>query len=544
MATFRGTFQDNYFEPKKVTIHRSRSTALFKSLIHVVPVGVALLEICLNLHGHYLGSAFHDQNSYQLIAKAHEILINASLSTIVLSYIRTQLMNKGLPFGAFLGGLQFLSVSYLWSRELWSSVFTARYLRQRISFLLLLTACGIIASTSGPSSATLLLPRLALSPVKPTYVLINGTIEDIWPDRLDPHAVPSHCSSVKQDQMKEDPLCPGANWYNLVLSVDPKDINDNSYGREGIGYLYDASGPGIQYTNAALADCPMDQSHSQVCGEVGSVKGVSAAFNNTLNWFFDGETSSFVDIYHTVNKDFYTAQTAIRCLSDVIVGPSDTSSLQFPRLVLTESDYQGAIKLFPVMNMTKADIYDNPGNNSEFELKWISLPDDDSITSGAVLLHPRGADINSTQNITACTLGAGWGTSSMISSFSDDYIYFSPTELPASIEPMYYHDSFAPIGYGAVKAFGAIYANVSGFAYPQRPIRMPPEWLTYLNPKSTLSDGTNITVINAYTSIFPSNLDPFQVAEILTYMLQGGLAISGWSLPWQGKYTCIDTKGY
>ena len=82
--------------------------------------------------------------------------IDTSLATIVLSYIRYELtVGDGLPFGAFLGSLQFSSVSYLWSRELWSSLSApGRKLRRLALFSLVLT-CGIIVATAGPSSATL-----------------------------------------------------------------------------------------------------------------------------------------------------------------------------------------------------------------------------------------------------------------------------------------------------------------------------------------------------------------------------------------------------
>ena len=202
MATYRGTFQAPYLKPRKVTVRRSRLTASLKSLIHAVPVGFALYEVILNLKGHYLGDTFNSQSRYQLVAKAHEILIDTSLTSIVLSYVRLQLMSDdGLSFGAFLGSVQFLSMSYLWSRELWSSVFTSICtLRKRITFLLLIMACGIIASTSGRSSATLLIPRMTLWPLNSTYVLINGTMQDIWPDALDPQTIPSQCSFIEQEQ--------------------------------------------------------------------------------------------------------------------------------------------------------------------------------------------------------------------------------------------------------------------------------------------------------------------------------------------------------
>ena len=141
---------------------------------------IALLEITISLHGRYLGNSFNRQSYYQLTAKAHKILINASLALIVLSYIQYKLMiGEGLPFGAFLGSLQFSSISYLFSRELWSSLFAPGRKIRRIAFFVLIIICGIVAATTGPSSATLLIPRESFWPVDPSYVLINSTFQDV-----------------------------------------------------------------------------------------------------------------------------------------------------------------------------------------------------------------------------------------------------------------------------------------------------------------------------------------------------------------------------
>lgn len=86
--SFQGIFTKNFLEPEKVAISRSRITALLMSLIHVVPLGIAIFESVLNLKGHFIGKTFDKQNYLQFVAKAHEVAIQASLATILLSYIR------------------------------------------------------------------------------------------------------------------------------------------------------------------------------------------------------------------------------------------------------------------------------------------------------------------------------------------------------------------------------------------------------------------------------------------------------------------------
>ena len=229
--------------------------------------------------------------------------------------------DDGLSSGAFLGSVQFLSMSYLWSRELWSSVFTSFCtLRKRITFLLLIMACGIIASTSGRSSAILLIPRMTLWPLNSTYVLINGTMQDIWPDALDPQTIPSQCSFIEQEQSQEDSICPGANWYSLYSYIESNEASffpdggkiDNLASEDLGSYEFSIEGPGTQYTYESLNGCSMDQKDLQVCGRVGPVIGALAAFNDTSNWYSELMLDSWLDLYHSVNQNLYSATVAVK----------------------------------------------------------------------------------------------------------------------------------------------------------------------------------------------------------------------------------------
>lgn len=53
VTTFQDFFTKNFPEPEKVAIRRSRITAILKTTIHVVPIGVAIFEIVFNLKGHF-----------------------------------------------------------------------------------------------------------------------------------------------------------------------------------------------------------------------------------------------------------------------------------------------------------------------------------------------------------------------------------------------------------------------------------------------------------------------------------------------------------
>ena len=108
-------------ELTKVAMRQSRTTALLRTLIHAMPVGLVLWLVILNLNGYYVGSFTFNLFYYQVGAKVLEIIIQASLTTIIFSYIRHKMaIGNGLPFGALFSGLQISQISYLWSKEFWA----------------------------------------------------------------------------------------------------------------------------------------------------------------------------------------------------------------------------------------------------------------------------------------------------------------------------------------------------------------------------------------------------------------------------------------
>lgn len=141
-------------------------------MIHVLPVAVALLEVILNWNTCYIGKSTYDQAFYQFIAKTHEVLIQASLSTILFAYIRAELcLGQGLPYDALFTGLHVSRVSLLWSMEFWGS-FSSKSLimRRKATFLGLISLCIFLATACGPSSAVLLVPRLEFWPAGKTRI--------------------------------------------------------------------------------------------------------------------------------------------------------------------------------------------------------------------------------------------------------------------------------------------------------------------------------------------------------------------------------------
>lgn len=179
------TIGRGYHEPTKIAVRKNRIIALLRALIHVFPVGIALLEIGINWNTYFVGDSIRSLAYYQFVAKVHEMAIQASLAAMLFSHVRYQLViGNGLPFGALFSGLQISQISYLWSMEFWGSIScNTLSLMKKISLLGPISLTVFLASILGPSSAVLLIPRLAYWPAGSTSIWLNTTSSELWPDR-------------------------------------------------------------------------------------------------------------------------------------------------------------------------------------------------------------------------------------------------------------------------------------------------------------------------------------------------------------------------
>ena len=170
-------------EPIKVAIRKSYTIAILRGIIHVLPISFALAEIILNWNTYYVGAFPYNQAVYQLLAKIHEILIQASLATVILAYLRHELaFGNGLPLGALVSGLQISQFAYLWSMEFWGTIRSATLTAWRkVKLLIVIITCFTVAILAGPSSAVLLIPRLDYWPAGSTDIWINATFDDLYP---------------------------------------------------------------------------------------------------------------------------------------------------------------------------------------------------------------------------------------------------------------------------------------------------------------------------------------------------------------------------
>ncbi|MCJ1357082.1 MAG: hypothetical protein MMC33_007078 [Icmadophila ericetorum] len=516
-TSIRG-FRKDFVEPKKVAIQYSQWAAGLKSLIHLIPLGVAILEIVRNWQGRYIGATFDLQSYYQFAAKAHEILIQASLGTVLLSFILRGLAGKGLPFGALLSGLQFTQVSYMWSTELWSSVFAQGfYLSKKLAFLAIALTCGLIAATSGPSSATLLIPRLGFWPLLFIHVVVNSTSQDIWPNSVTIEGIPPGCTYVSETPL--DLACPAADSAEIVQVLldlfaagpylNPINPQSNSTLVSGEALGFQSVGE-IANRYCVFTTCPHES--DQVCASCPQEIVERATFDADTVWIGDFAGFSnvtYLDILFDVDANYVQPYTIANCLADTIENADDPGLLELPGLVSNDCTTDNSIA--------------RPSELLGFRLSWVSLPlsifNESAI--GAVLFHPRDSDGQSAQNITVCTIGAGWGSSALHSDIRLESSFFSTIAgVPEFFQTVQYSVFGVELG---VPAF----TIGQEYAYPQQRISISQEWAELLNPLFLLPGGSNTSAINEYMLAASAPTSNLFVAKILSMMLTTGLSRIG-----------------
>jgi hypothetical protein len=177
-------------EQRKVAVYQSRRMAALNSLLHVIPLAVAGNLLGLHWSKYWVGPVSDDATSLQFAAKAHELLMQASLIDTLLYIIRSQALNGYLPLGALAGAAQAPQLSYLWSLEFFSAIFAPRRTfkqRHKIGFVLSTSALLFMTAVVGPSSAVLMISRPGMAHVKnsTTYYLNVSEAGSMFPTQID-----------------------------------------------------------------------------------------------------------------------------------------------------------------------------------------------------------------------------------------------------------------------------------------------------------------------------------------------------------------------
>lgn len=171
-------------ERAQVAIYKNRWLAPLFAIPHLVPLTGALALIALNIQGRLLGEiSSSTTTALQFVAKTFELLMQASLATILLGAVRISLtLDQPVALGVVSAPLRTTDVSYLWSLDLWGAVTSHTARRWHNLFLYALAvATVILAALVGPSGAVLLIPRSVSLATRGEWLILMDSRTTMFP---------------------------------------------------------------------------------------------------------------------------------------------------------------------------------------------------------------------------------------------------------------------------------------------------------------------------------------------------------------------------
>ncbi|KAF3920107.1 hypothetical protein AA313_de0201549 [Arthrobotrys entomopaga] len=198
-------------------------------LVHSLPSLGSIVILWLNLVNYFIGAnltTFNTPaddvvylNALQVAAKAQEILVLASLATIVADLVRYRACHPdhGVRFAALTAPFSFTSIAYLFSPEFLSGVLDipSDYAYNTV-FILLLVTVTVAGAFIGPATAVALIPMVNWFPAGGTRCYVGV------PPGANPSSLPVvlnssyiHPDCYNEASRVSDQLCPAAGFYSI-----------------------------------------------------------------------------------------------------------------------------------------------------------------------------------------------------------------------------------------------------------------------------------------------------------------------------------------
>ncbi|KAK6347662.1 hypothetical protein TWF718_005501 [Orbilia javanica] len=221
-------------ERPKIAIDGRKWVSISRCLgVHILPFFATITIIWLNGVNYYIGgnlaASSNEEtdkaylNVLQVAAKAQELLVLASLGTMVADYVRYHAcVGDGVPFAALTASFSFTSLGYIYSPEYWSVLLeipsgSARRVIRKILFAIFLLAVTVAGALIGPATAITIIPAVAWFPAGSPSANIDlpaGITSSALPLTLRSDNVPRNCSNA--DASLSDPPCPAAGYYSIM----------------------------------------------------------------------------------------------------------------------------------------------------------------------------------------------------------------------------------------------------------------------------------------------------------------------------------------
>lgn len=337
-------------------------------------------------------------------------------------------------------------------------------------------------------------------------------------------SVPRHCAVLEAGWLSNE--CPSSEWdfiqtwWSLIDHAIPSNIQEQSV-------LFDGSitpSTAIQLTGKTStrqyetidmaflgnSDLPYGTrstaSTTQQAVISDALATISAIWTAVMSYGQVGvhHGASFSDeqeTVHAIANDYYQPYSSAFCVRDAIRGPNDKRIMVFPILPAIVantkssllSNINASISGFPAVeapSIRRAQLLELPGMDSDNRIKWVQLPESpfNGVSVGLIILLPQNPSNLSKQttttiknhtDIVVCSLGAGWGSSSINMTNTR-----GTNSATSSLVKFDYSNLSGPSSSVTLNQFQALTTSVlfDPPTFPSLPIEMDVGWAEYLNP--------------------------------------------------------------
>ncbi|KAF1812332.1 hypothetical protein P152DRAFT_487951 [Eremomyces bilateralis CBS 781.70] len=158
-------------EQPKAVIYKSRFIALFRCCIHIVPATLSIFLLSITFCGYFIGwdlaGTPGNSRTYlsvlQVAAKTH---------------------SRRSPFGLLGSALSFSQLSFFWTQDFIGAVSSKANCKANRGLIFYLFITGLLATSTGPASAILMIARKVEMPAGGTSYYVKGSASQLWPDTI------------------------------------------------------------------------------------------------------------------------------------------------------------------------------------------------------------------------------------------------------------------------------------------------------------------------------------------------------------------------
>ncbi|KAH0542505.1 hypothetical protein FGG08_003101 [Glutinoglossum americanum] len=406
-------------ERPKVAITKGRASAFLQCLVHIIPIGITMVVLSLNVRNHYYADVGTPRlnsklEALQFAAKVHEGFIIASLTAVVLYHVRSDLVGgTGVPFSVLTAGYQIGQIRPLWRYELWAGLIMPGRLKRQLPLALTVILSLLLAAVSGPASAITMIPRLDWWMQRTVVNYVSIPTSNLWPTSLTSANAPSGCF---HEAANRDISCPSAGFLTIMQSCLFGGI---SYvGHINVTFQQGDSTRTLAVEPVGAASINPDSGHDTIASDpyVFRASSLSQTMSDYLWEYWSQNQPLFAGLSDVSrnqvkislfdgNITAYRPQVEVQCAQD---NNYTTGEMAFPHDRLTVDPGRGATWKFDPRTVFK---FNDTRLQNDTQFAWMDVSSGASRPSiGAAILVPDSyyGGNPTTKSVVVCTVDAWW----------------------------------------------------------------------------------------------------------------------------------------